>query len=235
SRGQGSTVRGLLVPSNRASRRTRRAGDAVRFLAPLADGLTNPTPPERGVKTTRPRDGTAADCRRLLVRVSNRLSLRALLLLASAFLVVVFVGAAAADPGGQPRLDNGHGHWFKSVCAWPAATPPGGRSEVVTDETGPPPAGPTPPGGAFGPDQFHGAYSLPLTGSIPQTIGIVDAYDDPNIESDLAAFSSAYGLPQCTSANGCFRKVDQNGGTTYPARDTGWALPLGPPARRPRH
>jgi subtilase family serine protease len=158
--------------------------------------------------------------------VSGRLSLRALLLLASAVLVVVFVGAAAADPGGQPRLANGHGHWFKSVCESPAAKSASCSSEVVTDEAGTPLAGPTPPAGAFGPDQFHGAYSLPLTASTPQTIGIVDAYDDPTIESDLGSFSSAYGLPQCTSSNGCFRKVNQSSGTTYPASDSGWALEI---------
>jgi subtilase family serine protease len=30
-------------------------------------------------------------------------------------------------------------------------------------------------------------------------------------------------LPACTTANGCFRKVDQRGGTSYPATNTGWA------------
>ena len=37
--------------------------------------------------------------------------------------------------------------------------------------------------------------------------GIVDAYDDPTIESDLATSTlSYYGLPPCTTANGCFRE-----------------------------
>jgi subtilase family serine protease len=58
------------------------------------------------------------------------------------------------------------------------------------------------------------------------TIGIVDAYDDPTAESDLAVFSSQYGLPACTTANGCFRKVNQTGGTSYPRSDAGWALEI---------
>jgi subtilase family serine protease len=51
----------------------------------------------------------------------------------------------------------------------------------------------------------------------------VDAYDDPNAESDLAVYRSHYGLHACTTANGCFRKVNQTGGTSYPAGDTGWS------------
>jgi subtilase family serine protease len=54
-------------------------------------------------------------------------------------------------------------------------------------------------------------------------VAIVDAYNDPNAESDLAVYRSTYGLPACTTANGCFHKVDQNGGTSYPRGNTGWA------------
>ncbi|HEX9033063.1 MAG TPA: carboxypeptidase regulatory-like domain-containing protein, partial [Streptosporangiaceae bacterium] len=46
----------------------------------------------------------------------------------------------------------------------------------------------------------------------------------PRPKADLAAFRSYYGLPPCTTANGCFRKVDQTGGTNYPPDDSGWAL-----------
>ena len=84
----------------------------------------------------------------------------------------------------------------------------------------------SPPAGSYGPAQFHTAYSLPTAtpaGAPTQTIAIVDAYDDPNIESDLAAYDSQYGLPPCTTANGCFRKVNQSGGTSYPSGDGGWA------------
>jgi hypothetical protein len=60
-----------------------------------------------------------------------------------------------------------------------------------------------------------------------ETIAIVDAYDDPNAESDLAAYRSEFGLPACTSANGCFAKYDQTGGTNYPTTvDSGWELEI---------
>ena len=39
-----------------------------------------------------------------------------------------------------------------------------------------------------------------------QTIAVVDAYDLPTAEADLAVYRSTYGLPACTSANGCFRR-----------------------------
>ncbi|MFI9272830.1 putative Ig domain-containing protein [Kitasatospora sp. NPDC052896] len=75
----------------------------------------------------------------------------------------------------------------------------------------------------YGPTDLASAYDLPTSAGSGQTVAIVDAQDDPNAESDLATYRSTYGLPACTTANGCFRKVDENGGTNYPTGDTGWA------------
>jgi subtilase family serine protease len=75
----------------------------------------------------------------------------------------------------------------------------------------------------YGPADLDSAYSLPASGGSGQTVAIVDAQDDPNAESDLATYRSTYGLPACTTDNGCFSKIDQNGGTSYPSADTGWA------------
>ena len=58
------------------------------------------------------------------------------------------------------------------------------------------------------------------------TVAVVDAFDLPTAEADLAAYRSQYGLPACTAVSGCFRKVDQNGGTSYPATNTGWGLEI---------
>jgi subtilase family serine protease len=55
-----------------------------------------------------------------------------------------------------------------------------------------------------------------------QTIAIVDAFDNPNIESDLQTFDTQFGLPVCTVANGCFVKSAPAGITT----DSGWALEI---------
>ncbi|WP_241777765.1 S53 family peptidase [Streptomyces sp. CT34] len=75
----------------------------------------------------------------------------------------------------------------------------------------------------LGPADLQSAYNLPKTGGKDQTVAIVDANDDPNAEKDLGTYRKQYGLPECTTANGCFKKVDQNGGTNYPAPDAGWA------------
>ncbi|MGA3058028.1 MAG: S53 family peptidase [Candidatus Limnocylindrales bacterium] len=76
----------------------------------------------------------------------------------------------------------------------------------------------------FGPADIQAAYALP-TGSEGSglIVAIVDAYDLPTAEADLAAYRSYYGLPPCTTANGCFRKVNQNGvAGSYPALNAGW-------------
>ncbi|MFJ5895780.1 carboxypeptidase regulatory-like domain-containing protein [Streptomyces sp. NPDC093064] len=75
----------------------------------------------------------------------------------------------------------------------------------------------------FGAADLQSAYNLPANGGAGQTIAIVDAYDDPTAEADLAVYRQQYGLPPCTTANGCFKKIDQRGGTNYPAPDSGWA------------
>jgi hypothetical protein len=81
----------------------------------------------------------------------------------------------------------------------------------------------TAPGG-LNPVDLVSAYKLPTTGGAGQTIAIVDAMDAPNAEADLATYRSQFGLPPCTTANGCFRKVNQNGATSpLPAVDAGWA------------
>lgn len=57
-----------------------------------------------------------------------------------------------------------------------------------------------------------------------QVIGIVDAYDDPNAEADLAIFNQQFNLPSCTSSNGCFRKIFAAG--QQPAADAGWSMEM---------
>jgi len=83
----------------------------------------------------------------------------------------------------------------------------------------------TPPSTAFTPAQIRHAYGFDQVANqgTGQVIGIVDAYDDPNAEADLAVFDAKFGLPACTSANGCFRKVYSG---TKPATNANWALEI---------
>lgn len=54
-----------------------------------------------------------------------------------------------------------------------------------------------------------------------QLIALVDAFDAPTIENDLNVFASTFGLPACTTANGCFSKVYADG--TQPQANGDWA------------
>jgi subtilase family serine protease len=76
---------------------------------------------------------------------------------------------------------------------------------------------------AYGPSDLQTAYNLPSsTNGSGQTVGIVDAFGYPNAETDLGAYRSHYGLAACTTSNGCFKKVNQTGGTSYPPTNSGW-------------
>ena len=69
------------------------------------------------------------------------------------------------------------------------------------------------------PDAIKKIYNLPKTGG-HGTIAIIGAYDDKTIEADLAIFDKAFGLPDCTSKNGCLEKHLMAPGT---ATNSGWA------------
>jgi len=120
---------------------------------------------------------------------------------------------------------NGHAN-YHAVCPAPPARAAHCHALVVTDAQGRPAASLAPTG--LSPAQIKSVYNFPTsaTAGSGETIAIVDAYDDPSAESDLGGFSSQFGLPACTTANGCFSKVDQNGGTSYPAVDGHWALEI---------
>jgi subtilase family serine protease len=83
-----------------------------------------------------------------------------------------------------------------------------------------------PPSSAFSPAQIRHAYGFDQVANqgAGQIIGIVDAYDDANAESDLGVFSTQFGLPACTTSNGCFRKVYSNG--KKPAANPNWAVEI---------
>ncbi|HWC79493.1 MAG TPA: ricin-type beta-trefoil lectin domain protein [Pseudonocardiaceae bacterium] len=78
----------------------------------------------------------------------------------------------------------------------------------------------------YGPSDLQSAYNLPSSSAgSGQTVAVMELADDPNLESDLGAYRAQYGLPACTTANGCFRKVNQNGQQgNYPGGDTGWGV-----------
>jgi subtilase family serine protease len=144
---------------------------------------------------------------------------RALLAVTAATLAGLTSMVGTTTAGAVPS-PSGQLHSAK-VCGAPAAGYAACLSVVRTDAAGKPLATTTPSG--LGPADIQSAYNLAGLTSAGRTVAIVDAYDDPTAEADLATYRTAYGLPACTTANGCFRKVDQRGGTTYPRTNGGWA------------
>jgi subtilase family serine protease len=79
----------------------------------------------------------------------------------------------------------------------------------------------------YGPSDLQSAYKLPSAAGTGQTVGVVDAFDDPTAESDLRLYRSHFGLPDCTTANGCFMKVNQRGRPSpLPKANSGWAAEI---------
>jgi subtilase family serine protease len=76
----------------------------------------------------------------------------------------------------------------------------------------------------YSPADLKAAYAIPTELGAGATVAIVDAFDNPNAEADLAVYRNTWGLPPCGSGDGCFRKVNQDGDTgSLPSTDSGWA------------
>ena len=139
---------------------------------------------------------------------------------------LAFSAAGTSPAGAQAvQVERSGNTYHVAVCA--RGNPNGTarcHSHVVTDARGNPRNGKLSPNAVpsgYGPTDLRSAYNITTNGTT--TIAIVDAYGYNNAESDLATYRAQYGLPACTTANGCFKKVDQNGGSKYPRMDTGWA------------
>jgi subtilase family serine protease len=61
------------------------------------------------------------------------------------------------------------------------------------------------------PADIQDAYRLPTSGGDGRTVALVESKDYPNLESDLATYRAQFGLPPCTTGNGCLRVVNQDG------------------------
>ncbi|HEY0542471.1 MAG TPA: S53 family peptidase [Actinoallomurus sp.] len=133
--------------------------------------------------------------------------------------LVPFLSSAA---GAAPAVPHPFHHSCATARAGYASCDALVRSDVATSAKSLRAEAVAPSG--LSPANLQSAYKLPSsTAGSGQTVAIVDAYNAPNAEADLATYRSQYGLPACTTANGCFKKVNQTGGTSYPATDAGWA------------
>ncbi|HEY2043057.1 MAG TPA: S53 family peptidase [Jatrophihabitans sp.] len=95
---------------------------------------------------------------------------------------------------------------------------------MIEDQSGKPRVTGTPSG--LNPADIRAAYGLSASSSGGRTVAIVDAYDDPTAAADLGVYRNQFGLAACTTANGCFRKVNQTGGSALPRSNAGWATEI---------
>ncbi len=140
----------------------------------------------------------------------------------TAMLACVFLLARAAIPAEAQTIEPLDGVHFKPVCPDPVA--PGyarchswvmvdrGGAAIVSEATKV-----SPPRG-YGPADLRAAYNIVNNGRPGTIVAIVAAYGYPNAERDLGVYRSTFGLPPCTTANGCFARYGQNGG---PPQDVG--------------
>ncbi|HLY01524.1 MAG TPA: S8 family serine peptidase [Candidatus Cybelea sp.] len=138
------------------------------------------------------------------------------------FLPAVTLGALLAACGGVPSTTEQlrqAGSPGMRACAEPSSAK--SECEVIIQKTGVQAdlAG-------WGPSDLQAAYNLPSSSKGKgQIVAIVDAYDNPNVASDLAAYRSHFGLPPAK-----FTKYNQEGQTkNYPkscAGNDNWCVEI---------
>jgi subtilase family serine protease len=156
-----------------------------------------------------------------------------LCLLVVGTIVTIGNGAAFAQ---QPA----HAKSTKAVCGLPKAMTASCNSHIVTDANTGAPLATTSYVDGYAPSDIQSAYSFPTTPAAGsafawngQTVAIVDAYDNPNVASDLLTYRQTFNLPLCSTTNpapsvedltSCFfTKVNQAGQSSpLPAGNTGW-------------
>ena len=108
----------------------------------------------------------------------------------------------------------------KKVCDTPAAGAVRCHANIRTDDNLNPLVTSGPAG--YGPTELKNAYGITADGTA--TIAIVDAFGYANAETDLATYRAQFGLPPCTTANGCIRKLNQAGQPSpLPADNISWS------------
>ncbi|MGB8909344.1 MAG: S8 family serine peptidase [Candidatus Cybelea sp.] len=122
--------------------------------------------------------------------------------------------AAAAHPVPEWQAK----HLARAAC--PPAGPGKAQCAALVMNEGVVPA--TAPGG-WGPSDFRAVYKLPSSSKgSGEIIGIVDAYDNPNVASDLAEYRTTFGLPPAN-----FYKYNEKGEqSNYPPGNKNWGFEI---------
>lgn len=159
--------------------------------------------------------------------VTSKMGRNVMKFLAGIAVCAAFMGFAVCGPAEAQTVEVSNGIYHIRACQ--GGEVPGFarcHAHIVTDRTGRVIARnatrATPPQG-YAPSDLKSAYQVSGSGSATTVIAIVDAYGYPDAEADLGVYRAMYGLPACTTANGCFAKYNENGQqSSYPAANLGW-------------
>ncbi|WP_427887627.1 S53 family peptidase [Kribbella sp. GL6] len=133
------------------------------------------------------------------------------------------MASASAQTGAAPTPYTAGKHAAKVCSATTAAHTAVCDAVKLVDAKGAAPRSSTPPSTGLTPSGLQDAYKLTGLKANGRTVAIVDAYGYPSLERDLGVYRSQFGLSACTTANGCLKVIDQNGGTSLPKFNAGWA------------
>ena len=116
--------------------------------------------------------------------------------------------------------------YYKALCGKPRSWDMVRcESLIVTDAQGNALTSSKPPVGGITPADLYSAYNVTPQGKASTIIAIVDAGGYPNAETDMGAYRAEFGLPACTTANGCFKKLNQKGEEkNYPPPNGDWPV-----------
>jgi subtilase family serine protease len=147
---------------------------------------------------------------------------------AGLFAASVIVGLTTAASAQGPVMRSGT-TFYTAACARAVGERAHCTAKIVTDAKGTPLETKNGArGGAritgYAPADLHSAYNVTTSGSSSTIIAIVDAFGYDNAEADLQVYRAQWGLPTCTTENGCFKKLNHKGvQDNYPAQNIGWA------------
>ena len=156
-------------------------------------------------------------------RAKRDVAVKALMALVAAGVVAGCASSTGAvSPGARSAAHAAH-DGLNVSRALPANSPTPVPADTAACAPGPAPASatcgavkaPGPPGkapvGGLTPAQLRAAYGLPAApaSGVPAgpVITVVEAFDSPQAEQDLKTYRTQFGLPACTTPNGCFTKT----------------------------
>jgi subtilase family serine protease len=76
----------------------------------------------------------------------------------------------------------------------------------------------------YGPGDLIKAYGMTASANgAGRVVALVESGDAPTLDNDVSVYRAQYGLPACTIADGCLRKIGQDGSARLPVWDPNWA------------